>query len=126
MRLVILPFLIFVTFFVAAQAAELPWENPTEDEMALLKKGLVEASNLKDPFSVQFRDGVRVRAFEGNRVFCGHLNAKNSLGAFTGWTKFAVANLVIGEDGGRWMIGIADGSEFSAALIDMLCKDFSW
>ena len=41
------------------------------------------ADSLKDPDSAKFR-----KSFEGDGVYCGEVNAKNSFGAYIGWKKW--------------------------------------
>lgn len=43
--------------------------------------------DLKDPSSAQFRD-IKYRADKGAWTICGEVNAKNSMGAYTGFQKF--------------------------------------
>lgn len=65
---------------------------------ALLKAGTPEAQaieqakdavayDLKDPASVQFRN-LRLRDFQGGKLLCGEINAKNSYGAYVGYAPF--------------------------------------
>lgn len=46
------------------------------------------AGGLKDPDSAKFRN-VAIKRYEGLRIVCGEVNAKNSYGAYTGFKKFA-------------------------------------
>ncbi|QEY64962.1 hypothetical protein FXN65_23945 [Metapseudomonas lalkuanensis] len=43
--------------------------------------------NLKDPTSAQFKE---IRKSKDGTYFCGEVNAKNSMGGYTGFTGFAV------------------------------------
>ncbi len=46
------------------------------------------AAGLKDPDSAKFRN-VAIKKYEGLRIVCGEVNAKNSYGAYVGFKKFA-------------------------------------
>lgn len=75
---------LLVAFFLSAplRADELPKVNADEIREAL-------ADRLKDPYSAQFR---KMRFFDGMGdvwKFCGEVNAKNSYGGYTGYTKFS-------------------------------------
>jgi hypothetical protein len=52
-----------------------------------LRQLMVDHSELRDPFSVEFRR-VQSTARSPLMIFCGQLNAKNANGAYTGWTDF--------------------------------------
>lgn len=54
-----------------------------------LKQALIDASNLKDPFSARFRD-VFSREVDstGTIAWCGQINSKNSYGAYGGFQSF--------------------------------------
>lgn len=53
---------------------------------------------LKDPESARFEDLIVAR-FSGAPVVCGHVNAKNGFGGYTGKKAFLVINgAAIGED----------------------------
>lgn len=64
-----------------------------EIKMQRMAREFVSA-NLKDPGSAEFRN---------QREFCGEVNARNSLGGFTGFKRFIAGNenLVILEDDSR-------------------------
>ena len=91
------------------------------DDLTELKKIIVDESDLKDPFSVEFR---RVQLGEtpvGGTLWCGQLNAKNSSGAYAGWTDFTVwlvqdGQPVVNISGD----GVADGMK--RLTIDVMCK----
>lgn len=75
-----------------AMPQETAWA-PLSDE-SRLRKIIIDYSELKDPFSVQFRS-TKVRTARASKgqmytVWCGELNAKNSIGAYSGWRKFYV------------------------------------
>lgn len=53
-----------------------------------LRQLLVDHSELRDPFSVEFRR-AQSTARSPLMIFCGQLNAKNANGAYIGWTDFA-------------------------------------
>ena len=73
-----------VTQFVLADEAVKAKKSDIEQE---LRRILIQYSSLKDPFSVQFR-GVETQLEDS--LYCGELNSKNSYGAYSGWSKFAI------------------------------------
>lgn len=59
---------------------------------------VLEESSLKDPFSVHFRKlSVRTMHLKDperiSLIYCGELNAKNSMGAYAGWSGFYATSL---------------------------------
>lgn len=60
------------------------------------------AYNLFDPDSAKFREVRRV----GNSIVCGQVNAKNRMGAYSGFKDFYVV-----EIGGEWVPKIVDQSD---------------
>ena len=92
-------FYIFFTVLIGipslVNAADKTWETLSDE--TVLRKILVEKSNLKDPFSIQFRQ-VKVsnsKAVDNApiTIWCGEVNAKNSYGAYSGWKLFfAISN----------------------------------
>ena len=136
MRTFTISFFLTVSVFNTAHAEDLDWVEPTEKQIEHLKLGFVEASNLKDPFSVQFRSGLKVGAVSnGTYVYCGFLNAKNSHGAYTGWAKFVVIDTTMesdgsysyGNGGGTWSIYIEDEDDIYATIfINMGCEGYRW
>lgn len=59
------------------------------DDPELLREILINYSSLKDPFSSQFRRTYSIIvASMGVTIWCGQVNAKNSNGAYTGWSRF--------------------------------------
>ena len=59
---------------------------------ARIKEGVATMKNaLKDPFSAQTRN-VFVKKFNDGLIVCGEVNAKNMMGAYTGYTKFAAGS----------------------------------
>jgi hypothetical protein len=110
---------------IPARAQDLPPFSPVTDE-APLRKLLIDFSELKDPFSAQFRMmEVRTIVNESGstaNVWCGQLNAKNSNGAYAGWSDFVVL-----ETGKKPIINVSDGvtAAVSDIVINHLCKDAS-
>lgn len=96
----------FYIFFMAlicipsfVNAEDRPWKELSDD--TVLRKIFVEKSNLKDPFSVQFRE-VKVSDLltppknGPTIIWCGEVNAKNSYGAYGGWNLFYAFESVLG------------------------------
>lgn len=69
---------------------------------------------LKDPASAEFRNLRRVGDF-----LCGEVNAKNSFGAFAGFSKFVIDNSLGPKFPPR--IGLDDGGE-KAAMYQIVGK----
>ena len=51
----------------------------------------VVTSSLANPKDVQYQD-VRIKPFQGGRILCGEVNAKNLSGAYIGFRKFYASN----------------------------------
>lgn len=60
--------------------------NNSEESAIQLAKESVQLG-LKDPESAQFRN-VRLVGYNGSKVICGEVNAKNSYGGYVGHKKF--------------------------------------
>lgn len=60
-------------------------------------------SSLRDPGSAQFRN-VSVKKFNGGRVVCGEVNAKNAYGGYVGFKEFVggVATATIASTGSKY------------------------
>ena len=63
----------------------------TLDEAVEAAKAVV-AYDLKDPESARFRS-IEIRDFQGGKLICGEVNAKNSYGGYVGYQKFLASNL---------------------------------
>lgn len=65
-------------------------ESPISSEHAPLVKKALDAitRDLKDPFSVRYRDVYLSKPPGGGDVICGELNAKNSYGGYNGFKRF--------------------------------------
>lgn len=106
----------------AARAGDAQPFKPLADDKKL-RGMLIEHSELKDPFTVEFRSVVVREVLpivEGNptkHVFCGELNAKNSYGGYAGWSRFVVADIASSP-----IIVISDGDS-GLIMINLLCKD---
>jgi hypothetical protein len=59
----------------------------TAEQIAAVRKGVQKA--LKDPESARFGDMIAGRDPQGVLYVCGWVNAKNSLGGYTGEKRFA-------------------------------------
>lgn len=70
----------------AGEAAAIEFFEVTD--LKELRQLLVDHSELRDPFSVEFRR-TQSTARSPLMIFCGQLNAKNASGAYIGWTDFA-------------------------------------
>ncbi|SDR10706.1 hypothetical protein [Pseudoxanthomonas sp. CF125] len=96
--LVVLGGLLIVSSAVKAATDDLPPFVPFDDD-APIRKLIIEKSSLKDPFSVQFRNlSLRTIHLKGppeevSLIYCGELNAKNSVGAYVGWSRFYATSL---------------------------------
>jgi hypothetical protein len=113
---------VFLTLLNPASAVE-PKPFVKLNDEGPLRNLLIDHSDLKDPFTVQFR-GVYVREVSSDQqaappkhVYCGELNAKNGYGGYTGWSRF-LANDVTESP----IVTIVD-SESAARLVALFCKD---
>lgn len=75
--------------FVPLVAMAAPSSDPVQ--FATFARGRL-IHDLKDPGSAQFRDAA-YRSGEKWQAYCGELNAKNSFGAYHGFTRFVVVNV---------------------------------
>ena len=97
-----------------------PFVNVTDQSK--LQKLFVEHSEIKDPFSIQFRRAqIRETRDETGttRFWCGQLNAKNSLGAYVGWADFLV--LEFPHKDPHFDIDAGETAGMSRVMIDTLC-----
>lgn len=60
--------------------------KPTAAEMAQARAAV--ADEMKDPASAQFREGRSYILSNGDRAYCGEINAKNSYGGYNGFTPY--------------------------------------
>lgn len=110
----------------ATKAAESKPKQPSEAEVLSAQSAkAVEMikSQLKDPDSARFRN-VRAVPFMGigdkvGDVFCGEVNARNSMGGYTGFERFAV-NLAGRQDMQKVYI-IEPGDPPAEVFYDLLC-----
>jgi len=65
-------------------------ENGEERTIEVTKK--IVASTLKDPDSAKFLN-LRMVNYYGGKLVCGNINAKNSYGGYTGYTRFVAGVL---------------------------------
>ena len=96
------------------------WEEATQEQLLRLNQGLIDYSELKDPFSVQFRHVATVVIPGGHIKYCGHYNAKNSIGAYIGWDVFVAYE----KTDGKWIV-IIGKSEDHSALVRRMCTNIS-
>lgn len=125
----------FVTLLVAGplHAGEVtPFKTLTNYEA--LRKILVDHSELRDPFTVQFRNvyvrenpwRVYTRRGRGPKCgeykdYCGELNAKNGFGAYSGWSRFYAQEnpLALPSKPAPMYLSFADES----LIFSIFCKD---
>jgi hypothetical protein len=106
----------------SARATEAqPFKRLVSEEA--LRQLIAEHSELKDPFSAQFRN-VYAREVRGDKegdrvkhIYCGELNAKNGFGAYTGWSKFLAHDLTDNP-----VVDVVDSSSLPS-MFGLLCKD---
>lgn len=102
----------------------LPWSIAAweaVDDQEPLQKLLVEHSDLVDPFTAQFRS-LKYKSIEdtGAQMWCGEINAKNRLGAYTGWAAIYVLKSSDGEV--KTQI-VDEDAIYSAILVNGLCQN---
>jgi len=90
------------------------------DSFEQLEEMMISESSLKDPFSVRFRHTVRtVYEASDSTVWCGHLNAKNSMGGYIGWHRFYISD----SPSKSPLIKIeTEDDGFSSVFVDTFCK----
>lgn len=110
-------------FIVANSHAANNWQPASESDQKIIQQDLVKYSDLIDPFTPKFRHLYKRTVTETKAVvWCGQINAKNRMGAYTGWTNF---HIIRGNDRNeKPLISVID-DEFSAILFDTVCKDLA-
>lgn len=101
--------LIFAALAAATVQAATPLGPPTEAQFTAARLALNEG--LIDYPSARFRD---VRG--SSAAICGFFNAKNRMGAYAGWTRFAFVNLTEPRL-------YVDGQGSDHILLDGLCGE---
>lgn len=123
MKFILAVLLGLVPGIVLAQAQ--PFAPATPEEEQEIREYLKD-SDLRDPFSVQFRNlQVRPLAADGEttgsgrgKIYCGEYNAKNGMGGYVGWDRFLITNGLT-EDGGV-KISFADRLP---GWVNLMCKE---
>lgn len=83
--------------------------------VARVKRGV--SRRMKDPDSVKFRDIV-LRPYAKGHVLCGQVNAKNSYGAYAGFSQF-----VAGIDVAAIHTGTGDAmDDFAETMVMVGCR----
>lgn len=114
---------LFASPSLAEEYSGAPWGAMKDDSR--LRELLVDHSALKDPFSAQFRQvEVRVIDLEGgatSTAWCGELNAKNGMGAYSGWSRFYATT---GFSGDSPTVSIEDqrSSSMFSIMVKMHCS----
>lgn len=67
-------------------------DSGKSQEEAIEAAKVVVAHDFKDPESARFR-AIEIRDFQGGKLICGEVNAKNSYGGYVGYQKFLASNL---------------------------------
>lgn len=101
--------LIFAALAAATVQAATPLGPPTDAQFAAARRAFDE--QLLDHTSARFRD---VHGDAG--AICGFVNAKNRMGAYTGWTRF----VVMFTSPPRLQIEAPDEEN---VFVDVLCKE---
>ena len=110
----------------AAQAERTVTWTAVED-FTNLSEAIVTHSDLKDPFSVRFRNIYRADITDmvdkpDMRLWCGEIAAKNSFGAYTGFVPF-----LLNESGYFKLGGSDDEYGMNIIAIRAFCEDSpSW
>lgn len=72
--------------------------TPTMKSEDMVRELFVQGSDLFDPHSVEFRNLEYTDSdILKDTVWCGEVNAKNRMGAYTGWNKFSASKTDEGE-----------------------------
>lgn len=131
-----LTFCFAFTVSFAEEEQKRNWAEPTSAQIEYLKQGIVDYSDLKDPFSIKLK---KIHFYEdvltGVNVFCGWLNAKNSFGGYAGWTRFTAQDISDreGDEKGHWKIFIyqfdADSklmNEMQEIALKVICEGYNF
>jgi hypothetical protein len=89
------------------------------DVIGLIQEGVRE--RLKDPESARFGTLVGGRDRKGIFSACGWVNAKNSVGGYTGIMPFAGIMIEVSKKRVFQIVGMGDGGDGSGAVL-ALCK----
>lgn len=102
----------------ASSVKDFLYSGKSETEAIELGKSAVAAS-LKDPDSAKFRNTRLVAHLQG-AVVCGEVNAKNSYGGYSGFTRFAagVQAATLEDKSSRYQ----DINAAANAGIDLVCR----
>lgn len=88
MKQTVLAFALMAAGCVATTPTGVQPFQPSSSEVAQATS--LVARDLKDPGSIQTRNIRGYRAATGDRIICGEFNAKNSFGAYAGFSGFYV------------------------------------
>lgn len=89
----VLAFFFFVCSGVSSETTDPVAASRRRADGAIEQAKASLAATLKDPGSVQWQN-LRAKEFKGIIHVCGEFNAKNSVGGYVGWRKFAA----VGKD----------------------------
>lgn len=100
--------------FLIVSPAIAATHKATSKELATIKQAF--SDRLKDPYSVKLKD---VQIKEDGTV-CGEINAKNSYGAYTGYTRFNGVYFARDKNGNPFamILAIDDGD---SAIAQTMC-----
>ena len=114
MKRIIAAFAVLASFGALAGDGYAHIHDATPREMAAVKSSVT--ANFKDPDSAKFRN-VKVLVDGDSRTVCGEVNAKNSYGAYVGYTKFYATLVDFGKGTDPIVIApIIDQEDSSDAL----------
>lgn len=93
--------------------------RPNKAFLSAIKRGV--GGILKDPYSAVYEDIWGVKEKNGDYVFCGYVNAKNSFGAYIGLKMFA-GTIMFGKNKNPYFVidGI-EGKGVSGYIINSYC-----
>lgn len=115
--------ILFGLFLSIASGEPVEWNEL--DDVSELKKLFVDHSDLVDPFSIQFRHTYlkKTEKVDGTviRIWCGEVNAKNQMGAYTGWSPFYAIVGLQEDPTVDVATGVTEG--MTQVMIDLFCKD---
>lgn len=92
---------------------------PVVSSEKMVRDLFIEGSDLFDPHSAKFRNLLYTdKDILKDTLWCGEVNAKNRMGAYVGWKRFAASK----TDKGEIDVSLFSGTEDGVFLFELRCK----